>query len=174
MARERAILTSIRFLLLVFVPDPWIAYLHEPMRTNDDILLMEGAHITMHVRPSERLMLQTWRGFVPSGTFRSIMDRALVHAKRLDVQRWFNDLRKMEAILQKDEKWTMEDWFPRLAMTNVSRMAFLMSSDYFNQRSVDRIMQVGTEMMPLSVGYFDDAEEARSWLLSSEPAMEPV
>jgi|APTNR8051073442_1049403.scaffolds.fasta_scaffold02311_5 hypothetical protein len=140
----------------------------------DDILLMEQEHISMHVRPSERLMSQTWRGYVPSAEFRSIMNEALVHAERLDVRRWFNDLREMEAILQKDEKWTMEDWFPRLARTNVARMAFLMSADYFNQMSVDRIMNVGTALMPLAVGYFGDAEEARSWLLSTESAMEPV
>ena len=138
----------------------------------DDILLMEQEHISMHVRPSEHLMLQTWRGYVPSAEFRSIMNEALVHAERLDVRRWFNDLREMEAILQKDEKWTMEDWFPRLARTNVARI--LMSADYFNQMSVDRIMNVGTALMPLAVGYFGDAEEARSWLLSTESAMEPV
>jgi hypothetical protein len=37
-------------------------------------------------------------------------------------------------------------------------MAFLMSSDFFNQLSVDRIMNAGTEMMPRSVAYFGEEE----------------
>ena len=116
-------------------------------------------------------MIEKWTGYVPSATYRQIMDESIQHAIAHDARRWFNDLREMAAILQPDELWTMEDWFPRLARTQVGRMAFLMSKDYFNQMSVDRIMNVGTVVMPLEVGYFADLDEARTWLLSSRPAM---
>lgn len=141
---------------------------------DNEVLLMDEERITMQVLRSDHLMMQTWRGYVPSAEFRRIMNEALVQATRLDVHRWFNDLRQMGAILQDDEKWTKEDWFPRLARTNVRRMAFLMSTDFFNQMSVDRIMHAGTEIMPLAVAYFGDEEEARAWLLSKESAMAPA
>jgi hypothetical protein len=46
-------------------------------------------------------------------------------------------------------------------------MAILMSADYFNQMSVDRIMQAATPEMPFAVAYFDDEEGARAWLSAS-------
>lgn len=125
----------------------------------------------MKIVTADSMMMQRWVGYVPSATFRAIMDEAIVHAAEYGVRRWFNDLREMGAILQADEHWTMQDWFPRLAKTQVSRMAFLMSSDYFNLTSVDRIMNVGTKLMPLAVGYFGDLTEARSWLMSPEAVM---
>lgn len=139
--------------------------------STNDIILRKDEHITMRIVPAERLMVEIWTGYVPSDTYREIMDESIRHAITHDVHRWFNDLRDMGAILQPDEQWTKESWFPRLARTKVSRMAFLMSSDFFNQMSVDRIMNVGTELMPLEVGYFSDIEEARSWLLSTKPTM---
>ncbi len=138
------------------------------------LLLRKDQHVTMLVVTSESMMMQRWTGYVPSTTYRSIMDESIIHAGRFGLKRWFADLREMGAILQNDEKWTMEDWFPRLGRTRIGRMAFVMSSDYFNQVSVDRIMSVGTALMPLDVGYFGDMEEARSWLLSTEQATVPA
>ena len=139
--------------------------------SDNDIILRKDEHIAMRMIPSERLMVEVWTGYVPSATYREIMDESLRHAITYDVRRWFNDLREMGAILQPDEQWTKESWFPRLARTQVSRMAFLMSSDFFNQMSVDRIMSLGTELMPLEVGYFGEIKEARSWLFSAKPTM---
>ena len=83
------------------------------------------------------------------------------------LERWLADLRGMNAILRQDEQWTVNEWFPTLAKTGLKRMAILMSSDYFNQMSVDRIMQAATPEMPFAVAYFDDAEGALAWLLAS-------
>jgi hypothetical protein len=139
-----------------------------------DLVLRKDEHVTMRVVTADGMMMQRWTGYVPSATYREIMDESIGHATHFGLKRWFADLREMGAILQNDEKWTKEDWFPRLGRTQVGRMAFLMSSDYFNQMSVDRIMSVGTAVMPLDVGYFGDMEEARSWLLSTELATVPA
>lgn len=136
-----------------------------------EILLREDAHISMRIVPADRMMVQQWTGYVPSVTYRQIMNGSIDYAVKYEVHRWFADLREMGAILQPDERWTMEDWFPRLARTQVGRMAFLMSSDFFNRMSVDRIMNVGTAIMPLEVAYFGDIDEARDWLRRANTAM---
>jgi hypothetical protein len=141
---------------------------------SDGLVLRKDEHITMRVVTADSMMVQRWTGYVPSAVYRGIMDESIVHATHFGSGRWFADLRDMGAILQNDEQWTKEDWFPRLATTQVSRMAFVMSSDFFNQMSVDRIMSVGTAVMPLDVGYFGDMEEARAWLVSTEMATVPA
>ena len=54
----------------------------------------------------------------------------------------------------------------RVAASGLKRMAILMSSDYFNQMSVERIMNNATPELPFTVSYFEDADAARDWLLS--------
>ena len=108
-----------------------------------------------------------WAGYAPSIVYRSILDDARMNVGLHQLERWLADLRGMNAILRQDEQWTVNDWFPTLAKTGLKRMAILMSSDYFNQMSVDRIMQAATPEMPFAVAYFDDEEGARAWLLAS-------
>lgn len=61
-------------------------------RSGNEVRLMDDDHITMGVLLHDRMMMQPWRGHVPSADLRAIMNEALVHAARLDVHRWFNDL----------------------------------------------------------------------------------
>jgi hypothetical protein len=114
----------------------------------------------------------TWTGYAPSSAYRAILDEALANVKALDLQRWLADLQGMDAIMQMDEQWTVNDWFPRLAKSGLKRMAILTSADYFNRMSVDRIMTAGTAEMPLDVAYFEDVEKAKVWLLSSSRSLE--
>ena len=44
----------------------------------------------------------------------------------------------------------------------------LLQPDFFNQMSVDRIMQAATPEMPFAVAYFDDEDSALAWLLASD------
>lgn len=123
-------------------------------------------YVTVSSEPASELITLTWTGFAPSPVFRSILEDALMNVRLRQLKFWLADLRKMNAILRQDEQWSANDWFPRLALTGLERMAILTSSDYFNQMSVDRIMTNATPELPFAVSYFDDPEAARSWLLS--------
>lgn len=131
-------------------------------------------HVSIEVIPEDRMIMLTWKGYVPSEPYRSILDQALTNVRSMDLTRWLADLRDMDAILQQDEQWTTLNWFPRLAKTGLQRMVILTSTDYFNQMSVERIITAGTAEMPLSVAYFDDIEKARNWLMSTNKVAESV
>jgi hypothetical protein len=138
------------------------------------VLIRQDHHVTIQVVPADRMITLSWTGYAPSVAYRSILNEALANVKALDLQHWLADLQGMDAIMQQDEQWTTSDWFPRLGSSGLKRMAILTSSDYFNQMSVDRIMTAATATMPLEVAYFDDVEQAKDWLLSSQRSMEPA
>ncbi len=128
--------------------------------------LRKDEYITVESETERKLITLTWTGFAPSPIFRSILEDALMNVRLHKLSFWLADLRKMNAILRQDEQWSTSDWFPRLAASGLERMAILMSSDYFNQMSVERIMNNATPELPFAVSYFDDREAARAWLLS--------
>ncbi len=128
--------------------------------------LRKDEYVTVESETEQGLITLTWTGFAPSPVFRSILEDALMNVRLHHLSFWLADLRKMNAILRQDEQWSANDWFPRLAASGLKRMAILTSSDYFNQMSVERIMNNATPELPFSVSYFDDAGAARDWLLS--------
>ncbi|MBK9286366.1 MAG: STAS/SEC14 domain-containing protein [Flavobacteriales bacterium] len=130
-------------------------------------MLRQDAYVTVTADKEDRLIRLKWSGYAPSTEYRGILEDARMNVGLHQLERWLADLRGMNAILRQDEQWTVNEWFPTLAKTGLKRMAILMSSDYFNQMSVDRIMQASTPEMPFEVAYFDDAEGALAWLLAS-------
>ena len=130
------------------------------------VQLRNDEYVTVSTEPDQGLITLTWTGFAPSPVFRSILEDAMMNVRLHDLSFWLADLRKMNAILRQDEQWSTNDWFPRLAASGLKRMAILMSSDYFNQMSVERIMNNATPELPFTVSYFEDADAARDWLLS--------
>lgn len=131
------------------------------------LLIRHDAFVLVQVDEEDRLISLQWSGYAPSTVFREILEEARANVAGHGLVRWLADLHGMNAILRQDEQWTVSDWFPRLAKTGLKRMAILMSTDYFNQMSVDRIMQAATPEMPFDVAYFDNEETARAWLLAS-------
>jgi hypothetical protein len=130
------------------------------------LLIRRDEYVLVQADEDDKLISLKWSGYAPSKEFREILEEARANVATHGLKRWLADLRGMNAILRQDEQWTVADWFPRLAKTGLKRMAILMSSDYFNQMSVDRIMQAATPEMPFDVAYFDNEESARAWLLA--------
>ncbi len=132
------------------------------------ITTRQDEYVLVSVNTERKLISLKWKGYAPSPQFRSILEDALSNVRLHRVQGWLADLREMNAILRQDEQWTVNDWFPRLAMAGLKRMAILVSSDYFNQMSVDRIMDAATPEMPFAVANFDDPVAALDWLNAKE------
>jgi hypothetical protein len=136
---------------------------------NDEILFHEP-FLKVSFRAKQNMIILRWIGYASPENFKRGMTfiADVVIAKKITY--WLNDLRKMTAILQPEETWTNEVWFPRLlAGCVVKKMAFLPAADFFNQMSVDRIMDrtIGTRSFQL--GYFPDEHEAMNWLMNAVP-----
>lgn len=138
----------------------------------EPVTLRDDAYVLVQVHPDRQMITLQWTGYAPSPEFRSILELALFNVRRFGVRRWLADLRQMNAILRQDEQWSVADWFPRLAEAGLERMAILASADYFNQTSVERIVDAASLEMPFPVTYHATLEEAERWLMADGiPAM---
>jgi len=121
-----------------------------------------------------RTVTLRWTDYTPSAEYREALMVARDAVKKYSLILWLADLRNMTAILQADEKWTVEEWFPSLAKAGLERMAILTSSDFFNQMSVNRIMDGSAPVIGFQVAYFDDESKANAWLVEAALMAEPV
>ena len=116
--------------------------------------------------PANDLIKLTWHGYTPSAEYRDGLETAREYITDYGVTRWLADLRQMGAILQADEKWTNTTWWQGVARSDLKKMAVMRSDDYFNDMSVERIMNTAMDLVDFEVAYFRSEEEALAWLLA--------
>lgn len=133
--------------------------------STDEQLLFQEPFLKITYHPGQSMIALRWTKYATGADYRRGLEFALDFVRRNNVRYWLADLRLMSAILQPEVKWTNEDWFPRLIQAGVLRkMALLPSSDFFNQMSVDRIMDYSAGAFTFQVGYFPTEEELLAWL----------
>ncbi|WKN44069.1 STAS/SEC14 domain-containing protein [Tunicatimonas pelagia] len=122
----------------------------------------------LQVRYEEEVpcVVMEWKEFATSEEFRTGLNKGLSLLTDKGTENWLADLRKMDVIDPEDEKWSNEDWFPRALAGGVKKMALIPSEDVFNSLSVENIMSevANTDLV---IHYFEDPDEAKSWLASN-------
>ncbi len=139
-----------------------------PLRPVDDFVLLDEPFLLMRCSPHERLIHLQWRGHARSEEYRRGLALGLEFVIKYGLHYWLADLRSMTAILQADEKWANEVWFPKLFHTGLEKMAILQSKDYFNQTSVQRSFTAVNGKLTFKVAWFPESHEALDWLFQRE------
>jgi hypothetical protein len=104
-------------------------------------------------------------GYLEGQTYRDGMEQGLTLLKEKQGSKWLADMRAQSVVTVADQQWTIEDWTPRAVKGGIRYSAFVMPKSVIAQMSLKRILtKVGDK--ELTMGYFDDLEEARAWLNS--------
>jgi len=137
-------------------------------RQIDDVVLLDESYLYVRCSMHERFIHLQWKGHARSEEYRYGLDLALNFVAERGIFYWLADLRTMTAILQQDEKWANEVWFPKLFNTRLEKMAILRSQDYFNQTSVQRSFTAVNGKLTFKVAWFPETQEALDWLFLRE------
>lgn len=136
-------------------------------RTKDTIIL-EEPFLRMGYSATDSLIQLRWLGHARSEEYRSALERAVEFVAKNNVRFWIADLRKMTVILQDDETWANEVWFPQLFKTGLEKMAILESEDYFNKTSVQRSFTALKGQISFEVAWFPSYLQAIDWFNEQE------
>ncbi len=136
-----------------------------PSKPTSETVLFDESFLRITTDVSHRTIRLTWKGHARSDQYRQGLTIALEFMEaHNEVRYWIADLREMTAIMQADEKWANEIWFPRLFHTGLERMAIIASKDYFNQTSVERSFTAVNGQLTFDVAWFRTADEALEWI----------
>ena len=131
-------------------------------------VIFEKQFLTISADEEKKLINLRWINFANSEEFREGLSFALDYVKKNKIKRWLANLRDMSIIKEADRNWTNNEWFPKLAKTNLKRMAIIVSHDYLNQSAVTRIMNKAEEVIGFETEYFNDIDRAKEWLMKEE------
>lgn len=108
--------------------------------------------------------LGEWKGFASGNDIRSSALRSLEFVNEYGVTRWLSDRRKMRAIRQQDQQWTVEEFIPKMLESPLRRMATIVSEDIFNKMAIEQILKRSGGLGEIALREFDNMADALEWL----------
>jgi hypothetical protein len=133
------------------------------VKTIEDVLF-DRNFLTILVNPEQSLIHLKWKGFANSEQFREGLNAALEIVKEQRLKNWLANQKMMEMIMPQDEEWASNNWYPRVALTGLKKMAIVTSLDFLNNASVRRIVSAASGKNDFETRYFVDSGEAKEWL----------
>lgn len=104
-----------------------------------------------------------WKEFIDGPPFRAGLDAGLALVEQKKSVKWLADLRRLGPVTLEDQKWSNEDWFPRVIAAGLRYMALVSPRKVVAQMSVRTIMAKVMDKN-LTTAHFDEVEQARDWL----------
>ena len=131
------------------------------------MLQFHNEFITVELVNQGTAIALTWKGFVPSTSYREAMEKALEIAKKHKIHNWISDIKLVKVLGIKDQEWCGTDWTPRAVLSGCYRkQAVIMPADVFGHASTQNII-TKMQNQQIEIQYFTQLEEAKKWLAAT-------
>jgi hypothetical protein len=119
--------------------------------------------LTLHWDETCQAVYAEWKGYVEGDDFRGGLDAGITLLAAKRSSRWLGDTRLMGPVRQVDQKWTNEDWFPRIIAAGLRWLAMIPPQSSIARLSVRNVLSK-VNGVDVVTALFDDLESARAWL----------
>ncbi|MDX5436503.1 MAG: hypothetical protein LPK03_04875 [Pontibacter sp.] len=128
-------------------------------------LYYETEVIRVSYDEERKLGVSEWKGFVSSDELRATALRMLEFVNEYGITRWLSDRRKMRAIRQRDQQWTIDVFIPKVMESSLRRMASVVSEDIFNKMAIEQMLKRSGGLGSIVLRDFNNVPEALEWLM---------
>lgn len=129
----------------------------------------ESKYFTIEVDEKNDLMLQAWletSGEMGTNTYKEQMEKYVSFHEKYPMKKILVDTLNFNFVMNSETQiWVNQNIAPRQVAFGMQKSAFLVSSDFIAQLSVEQAVEEQGEN-PYEMAFFDKKEEAINWLLS--------
>jgi hypothetical protein len=133
-------------------------------------LVISGKMQTNYIDPELKALVAVFDDFMKPEEFKRRCNKTLALVKETGINKVLVDTRNLKVMVQENQRWIDEVWYPDARQVGLRHMAFVMPEDFFGKISVEisnrRVVREGV----IQVHYFDEVKLARDWLKSIRPA----
>ena len=108
-------------------------------------------------------VIMEWHGYATSRQFKEGTELMLNTLIKYNGSKVLADIRDMTLIGMEDQQWINEVFLPRATKFGFKAIAIIKPRSYFNKVAVETI-SYKVDKEKLTINFFDNIEEARSWL----------
>jgi hypothetical protein len=115
----------------------------------------------------QKLLIQTWNGFVTSDIFRKMIDRTVAFSRESAVETIISDTSLMSIVKKEDTEYAASV-MPALIANGLKKMAFVLPENVFTQMSVKNFeTRTKDKVEDEMVQQFGSLQTARDWATGS-------
>lgn len=136
------------------------------------MIYFEDEFLTVKEEEAGKIASMVWKGLAKADDYRNGYNMFLEMLQKQEKSSglWLFDFTLGKVVDIKDQQWIVNEWIPRLSeLSNfvLRKIAAIPSSDVFNKVAARIIMNKIAQEAEIEVSYFDNEEEASSWLLEN-------
>ena len=124
------------------------------------MIIYQTPTVTLDYNNVRHQLVQTWKGFSSSETFREAIDKSVSFTKANQVDTILSDTLEQSVVKPEDSAYAASV-MPQLFQNGVKAMAFVMPKNVITQMSLKRF---GNESKVDNVRFFSSVPEAQRWL----------
>lgn len=117
----------------------------------------------IYFEPASNCVTMEWDGYASSYEFREGTELMLNTLIKHNTSKVIASIKGMTLISQDDQQWMNNTFLPRAINFGMKYVAIIKPDSYFNKVAVESI-SYKVDKSKLSIGFFDNLQEAREWL----------
>lgn len=104
-----------------------------------------------------------YHGLINHENYKLVMEKAYDLIIKEKLSHWVSDLQDMKVIIPENQKWTNEEFLPKvLTTTKINKVAIIVGNDVFTHASMNKIRdEVSKANLPIK--YFNNYGDIKEW-----------
>ena len=132
--------------------------------------LYEDINIEIRLDSLNKCIEYGLKQFVPSEEYKKLLEIIYDYSIQHSCNKNLVDMRDMKVIPEDVQEWMQSNWIPRMMEKGITKFALINTKSVITQMTVGKIEEgvrkIGDERAILTT-YFDNLEEARSWIANN-------
>ncbi len=110
-----------------------------------------------------------WKRPVISQEYRDVFEQCLAFQKEYHLKNWLSDITKQGVMSPEDSKWMETVAIPTAYKNGLEKIALVVPADIFKKYYASNVKKRVEQIAPkLTTKYFDNTEEAYSWIKTED------
>jgi hypothetical protein len=123
----------------------------------------DEAYVSVRWEKAGQWVVAEWKSWASSIEFRAACEKVLLAVEENHSSKWLIDSRNMRVVVERDQRWLIEDWAPRMDRAGIRRTAIVVPRSGLASLNIENV----GEAHPLDSEHrqaFATLEEAKLWL----------
>ncbi len=127
--------------------------------------VLNNDYVNVEYNDQTEVITLTWLDNPTSEEIRTGLNAGRDFVKENSLKKWIGDTKLLGAIGDEDLDWINNSWFPTLLEAGIRKMAVIIPENVFGQMCVEDIMGTVDTSTGFVSRYFDNVEDATTWIL---------
>ena len=133
-------------------------------------LVYDKEFVNVYIDDEVPMIYEEWTGQTTPDEFKETLNQKLQaftsHLEKYPALKWMTDIRGLRGIDDVVQTWATQEFHPKLFPLGVRKIAFIVAESIYYQLSTEQTTGIMDTRNEVKLCYFDNHEQAISWLNS--------